>query len=322
MIRSRRVVNALTVVLTLVTTSQVRAQTAAPPDTLKAAIEEYRLSPTTSRLERVVRLSAAQTDIPEISEGARRYFVRGDALFKEARNTEDFAQAATELERAVRTAPWWKEAWLKAAQAHEAAGDFTKAREHLRFYKMFELPEEEARKVQDKIYLLEVKEEKAARESQMRVRAAAEEAARLAPKLFFQKLKEQYNGARYEVLACSYAPSSVTFKDMGFFPGGGTEEECNGKHWYDRDYDVKVSFVEDGYITFAVSNTVWLKGRVAGTTLRDIIWESPLPHGDPHRCWVRLINGLEKLNFSSDRPVDQTRYNPQRRYQYTILTRR
>jgi hypothetical protein len=99
----------------------------------------------------------AQT-APPIPEEARKHFVMGETMFKEAKSTDNFSQAAGEFTEAARLAPQWPEARYNLALAKEAAGDYSGAMADLKLYQQFKLSESEARKVQDKIYAIEAKQ--------------------------------------------------------------------------------------------------------------------------------------------------------------------
>ena len=112
---------------------------------------------------------------PPIPEEARRHFVMGTTLFKDARTSDDFAQAESQFKQAVDLAPQWPDARYNLALAKEAAGDYAGAMADLKLYQQFKLFDEDARKVQDKIYALEAKAELAARKQTADQQAATAE---------------------------------------------------------------------------------------------------------------------------------------------------
>src|ERR1017187_10120417 len=118
---------------------------------------------------------------PPIPEEARRHFVMGTTLFKDARTSDDFAQAESQFKQAVDLAPQWPDARYNLALAKEAAGDYSGAMDDLKLYQKFKLSESEARTVQDKIYALEAKAgaatKKHAAEQDEATQAAVKEAA-------------------------------------------------------------------------------------------------------------------------------------------------
>jgi hypothetical protein len=111
--------------------------------------------------EKVIKMAAAMPQLPPIPEEARRHFVRGTALFKDAKSPDDFKQVTVEFQQAVRLAPWWPDARYNIALALEAAGDYASAIANIKLYLLFKLPDADARAAQDKIYAIEAKQEKA-----------------------------------------------------------------------------------------------------------------------------------------------------------------
>jgi len=116
----------------------------------------------------------AQTPAP-IPEEARKHFVMGTTLFKDAKTADDFAQVVAEFKQSTDLAPQWPDARYNLALAKEAAGDYSGAMEDLKLYQKFKLSESEARTVQDKIYALEAKAEAAAKKQAADHQAAAAE---------------------------------------------------------------------------------------------------------------------------------------------------
>jgi hypothetical protein len=128
--------------------------------------------------------TSATAASPAIPEEARRHFVMGTALFKDAKTPDDFVQVESEFKLATDLAPQWPDARYNLALAKEAAGDFSGAMADLKLYQQFKLSDAEARTVQDKIYVLEARQKKqddAARAvadtARAEARAAAQQAA-------------------------------------------------------------------------------------------------------------------------------------------------
>ena len=143
-----------------------RAQTA--NNNFRQAVTAYHMDATA---EKVILMAAAIYQMQEIPppppppptpipEEARRHFVRGTALFKDAKSPDDYKLVVDEFTQAANLAPWWPEARYNCALAWEAAGDYDKAIENLKLYLQFKLPDADARAAQDKIYALEAKQEK------------------------------------------------------------------------------------------------------------------------------------------------------------------
>jgi len=102
--------------------------------------------------------ATAPTPIPE---EARRHFVMGTTLFKDAKTPDDYAQVESQFKQAVDLAPQWPDARYNLALSKEAAGDYSGAMADLKLYQQFKLSDTEARTVQDKIYVIEAKQQKA-----------------------------------------------------------------------------------------------------------------------------------------------------------------
>jgi hypothetical protein len=96
-----------------------------------------------------------------IPEEARKHFVMGTTLFKDAKTADDFVQVVSEFKQATDLAPQWPDARYNLALAKEAAGDYSGAIGDLKLYQQFKLSDTEARTAQDKIYALEAKQQKA-----------------------------------------------------------------------------------------------------------------------------------------------------------------
>jgi TonB family protein len=119
------------------------------------AVSAYQQSFSADAAEKVIRIAAAMPQLPPIPEEARRHFVRGTALFKDAKSPDDFKQVTEEFQQAVRLAPWWPDARYNFALALEAAGDYDNAILNVKLYLLFKLSDADARAAHDKIYALE-----------------------------------------------------------------------------------------------------------------------------------------------------------------------
>lgn len=115
------------------------------------------------------KTSAGTTNVvtapPPISEEARKHFVMGTTLFKDAKTADDFSQVVSEFKQAADLAPQWPDARYNLALAKEAAGDYSGAMADLKLYQQFKLSDAEARTVQDKLYALEAKSRRAAQKN-------------------------------------------------------------------------------------------------------------------------------------------------------------
>ena len=105
-----------------------------------------------------------QASTPPISEEARKHFVAGTDLAKEAKTAADLSRVVSEFKQAVELAPQLPQARYNLARAREAAGDYSGAIADLKRYQEFKLSASEARVIQDKIYALEARTKKRAGE--------------------------------------------------------------------------------------------------------------------------------------------------------------
>jgi tetratricopeptide (TPR) repeat protein len=88
----------------------------------------------------------------------------------------EFADAASEFERAIRLAPWWAEAYRGLAMAREKAANYQQAIDTYQFYLLAAPSATDAKEVQSKIYKLEFaaeREQKQAIEQSMSQRQQA-----------------------------------------------------------------------------------------------------------------------------------------------------
>lgn len=95
-----------------------------------------------------------------VSAEATRYFSRGLAAAEMARSTEDYAEAARELEKARQLAPQWPEVYYKLGLLHEKAGNYDGAIENFSGYLRLAPASPEAARIQETIYRLEYKRDR------------------------------------------------------------------------------------------------------------------------------------------------------------------
>src|ERR1035437_640329 len=115
----------------------------APAQTLDSdfqqAVKAYQQSPNPDTAEKAIKQAAVLPQLPPIPEEARRHFVRGVELFKDAKSPDEMAQVVSELGQATRLAPWWPEARYNWALALEASGNYTPALVNLKLYRLFKV---------------------------------------------------------------------------------------------------------------------------------------------------------------------------------------
>lgn len=180
--------------LSLICAIAVPARAQASNADFQQAVAAYQQSLTTEAAEKVIRMAVAMEQLPPIPEEARRHFVRGTTLFKEAKSPDDFKQVVDEFGQAANIAPWWPDARYNRALAWEAAGNYEKAIINLKLYLLFKLPEADARAAQDKIYAIEAKQEKAAKAKE---EENSPQAVAARQQQSFEELLRKIDGRRY-----------------------------------------------------------------------------------------------------------------------------
>jgi tetratricopeptide (TPR) repeat protein len=170
------------------------------------------------------RTSATATS-PAIPEEARRHFVMGTALFKDAKTPSDFVQVESEFKQAADLAPKWPDARYNLALAKEAAGDYSGAMADLKLYLQFQLPDAEARKAQDKIYVLEAKAKVEAKNQAAAREVAAAEQERGWRLAHVKKVSEGFRGKWY-LSHCFVGKLTQASMDRGC-----TWNEQKGANW-------------------------------------------------------------------------------------------
>lgn len=145
-------------------TTPTNAPAATPPipspsDQFIQAVAAYQSSPSDDTAAAAIKLAVAMDKLPPVPEDARKPFVMGDTMFKNAKSANDFSLAIGEFTEAVKQAPGWPDARYNLAMAKGAAGDYPGAIADLKLYQLFNLPDAEARSVQDKIYAMEAQQQ-------------------------------------------------------------------------------------------------------------------------------------------------------------------
>lgn len=102
---------------------------------------------------------------PVIPEEARRHTVRAQMMLENADSDRDYVRAFSEFKSALRITPWWAEAYFNYGLAQEAYGDYSGSIWSFSMFLIAAPNDPDARKVQNKIYALEVQLEKEFAES-------------------------------------------------------------------------------------------------------------------------------------------------------------
>jgi len=135
-----------------------------PREQLKQMVEQLEKNPTDNALrEKIITLAATLKPAPPIPEEARRAFVRGNATMSEAKTPEDYARAVQLYREALSIAPWWGDPYFNLAKVRELRQEYDSAIFGLRYYLLTGIAGNDARQVQDRIYVLEEKRDRQAK---------------------------------------------------------------------------------------------------------------------------------------------------------------
>jgi len=265
------------ILLSFVIAIPVQAQKTDPD--FQQAVAAYQQSPSRDAAEKVIRLAVAMDQLPPIPEEARRHFVRGTTLFRDAKSPDDYQQVLDEFGQAASLAPWWPEARYNFALALEAAGDYDKAIANIRLYLLFKLPETDARSAQDKIYALEAKQEKAAK---AKVEESSPQSVAAREQKSFEDLLKTIDGRKYATISQFIGEIVMYVRGRTFYyPRTGGHVEIQGREFTVPDYtphpasstswmvSTTYSISEDGdkitasvrYSDGNVANIIWLWQR-------------------------------------------------------------
>ena len=141
------------------------------------AVTAYQQSPNDlNKAEKVIRMAAAMDQLPPIPEEARRHFVRGTVLFKDAKSPDDSRRLLMSSGRRSSLLPGGRKRVTTLLWHWRRRATTTSAILNVKLYLLFKLPDADSRAAQDKIYALEARQEKAAKTK------ADEAAARPSPR--------------------------------------------------------------------------------------------------------------------------------------------
>ena len=143
--------------------------TAALASTMEDSADDQRLR------EKIIGIVQKLDPPPAVPEEAKRFMVRGETLVKEAKSEADFTEAAAEFKQALHIAPWLSSAYFNLGLAEEGAGLYDQAIASFKLYLLASPAAEDAEKVKERIYALEVKWEKAQRQEEEKSEGIAPE---------------------------------------------------------------------------------------------------------------------------------------------------
>ncbi len=145
-----------------------------PRAQFKESIEQLQKNPDDFSLrEKIIALARKVKPAPAVPEEGRKHFVQAVALQKDAKSPSDYDEAIAQYNQALLIAPWWGDAYYNLSVADEAAGRLDAAMVALKLFVATKPKEGDARQAQDRLYVLEAKQAKAAK-----AQAAQQDAAR------------------------------------------------------------------------------------------------------------------------------------------------
>ena len=138
----------------LILSASAYAQT--PREELQQMVKQLQENPYVRELrEKIIKLAQTLKPAPEISEEARRSFIIGEALFKQAKSLRPAYEAANAFHTATTLAPWWGDAYWNLAAAQQFIGKYDDAKESLRFYLLTNPSAADRRMAQDRLYAID-----------------------------------------------------------------------------------------------------------------------------------------------------------------------
>lgn len=276
----------------------------------------------------ILRAQATATSPAPIPEEARKHFVMGVTLFKEAKTSDDFAQVESQFKRAVDLAPQWPDARYNLALSKEAAGDYAGALADLKIYQQFSLSDADARTAQDKIYALEAKAEEAVKKQAEIQKAAAAEQAKAQQLADAKQIAERFRGTWY---GAQCYPGNQ--QQIGSLQAGGcTSAQYSGHNWHDfwmNGAAIPGSFEAENDGTIKMdSYSAWAgcQGDVYGIPQGTIPWYSirwevrPKDGSSPYVIWSGVNDVGTQIIISCTKPNDLLNHGDPP-YRYVMWTR-
>ncbi len=140
-------------------------------ETLNKCISDLQQNPKDYALrEKIIKIAQEMKPAPEVPKAAARSMARGTAAVKDARNVADFKDAVSEFEKAALAAPWFANAYYNLGISQDKAGMYAEAIGSLKLYLLAAPGASDAKSVENFIYEIEYRQEKAAKQSSRKPR--------------------------------------------------------------------------------------------------------------------------------------------------------
>jgi len=251
------------------------------------------------------------------SDEAQRYMFRGEAAMEDANDISGYKKAVIEFKKATELAPKWGAAWFNLGVAQEQAGDLAGAARSFKRYVALSPNAEDRDAVKRRTIKLEYRHEQAVEKRTKSQRVAAERARK-------NRLVQPFKGVWHE-WEC---------KGKGYL--GCTEKQFSGKKWEPSYSNINPPVKSERYFDFPGDGTVVIPitycGKIVGVPqgmgVSNTKWYARLDvHSNGISITVRKTGRLRQIwaktkegyiLVSCTRPVNESKYNPKRKYYYTL----
>jgi len=175
-----------------------RAQTTRPQETLDQYVADLQKSPENTALrEKIIKLVLEMKPAPALPKEAERFMARGTAAVKGAKGADDFKDAVAEFEKATLAAPWLADAYYNLGVAQDKAGLYAQAMKSLKLYLLAAPDAPDANSVEELVYEIEYRQEKAAKEAEVKAKESSPEAIAAKKQAEFDAFLAKIDGRRY-----------------------------------------------------------------------------------------------------------------------------
>ena len=275
----------------------------------------------TAAIDKLARVFGQLKPPPAVPDEAIAHEGRAEAAVRAAQSQADYSEAAREYRLALRSAPWLAADWFNLGVVLEKAGDGRGAVAAYGNYLRLAPEATDAVPVKKRIGGIEYDLERA---QQAAERARSQQEARrnvlgLLHALFIG------NGRTYVGMICSGIPMSQLEIGMKV---GCTEAEVRGAYWtlHTTPEEVRYRFeLNAADNTFLLRNLAGgepvLVGTPQGGSVQEVEWIYRSASGT-QRVWVHFTADGSGFSYSLDRPLDESRFDPNIRYQYYHLKAR
>lgn len=302
-----------------------------PREQLKQMVEQLQKTPNDDALrEKIIKLATTIKPAPAIPEEAREPFVMGATVLKKSSDPAGAVKAVDLFTQAISISPWFADAYYNRAIAREAAGQFESAIDDLRFYLGFKLTVNERRQAQDKIYALKADAQlAAAKKAEQDKIASAEQAKRQAEQAkrdVITQIKNAVGNRNYNNAVLSYDENSA-FAGVNENELYGRGEKKGQFYFYmfgNYDYYIYFwKFFDEHLEVWVTANNgsqyCEVRGESWGPKVTDMRWFSGCSPDSYKQMWGEFDLQSRQLYTAgvSGRPINDSEFDPNRRYSYT-----